>query len=83
MVDLAREQRLALLGFLALGDVHRDAADPHDLAADVVEARRRRARAPAHLAVGTPHAKLGLMRLAVLQQRLHSDLQTAPSPPAR
>ena len=32
VIDLARQQRLPLLGILALGDVHGHAADAHDLA---------------------------------------------------
>ena len=43
-----------------------------------VARRRRRALAPAHLAVRAPHAKLGLMRLAALQQALHADLKALP-----
>ena len=50
VIDLPRQQVLPLLGLLALGDIDGDAADADDAAA-LVGARRRRTRAPAHLAV--------------------------------
>src|SRR3954470_6710976 len=77
VIDLAREQRLALLGFLALGNVHRDAADAHDFPVAVLGCGRR-AGAPAHLAVGTPYAILSLVRYALLHQGLHAALQLLP-----
>ena len=50
VIDFARQQVLAFLGMLALGDVDGDAADAHDAAA-LVDGGRRRADAPADLAV--------------------------------
>ena len=56
VIDFPRQQVLALLGLLALGDVDGDAADADDAAA-LVGGRRRRADAPAHLAVGPDDAE--------------------------
>src|SRR5215472_15373440 len=77
MVDLAGEQDLAHLRFLALGDVGRDAAHPDDVAGRV-QGGRRRAEAPADLAVRPPYAELGLVRLALGAQLLHGLLQPRP-----
>src|ERR1051326_1376078 len=77
MVDLARQQRLALLGLLAVGDVHRHAADPHH-AAGRIEAWRRGAEAPAHLAVRTLDAEFILRGLPLLEQLFDGKLQAVP-----
>ncbi len=50
VVDLPRQQVLPLLGLFALGDIDGDAADADNTAA-LVGGCRRRARAPAHLAI--------------------------------
>src|SRR5579862_4588494 len=75
VVDLARKQNLTRLCFLAIGDVDRDAADPHHAAASI-DARRRRTGAPTQFAAWTSDAKLDLLRalahrnaLKVLAQR--------------
>ena len=61
VIDLPRQQVLPLLGLLALGDIDGDAADADDVAA-LVGARRRRAGAPAHLAVRPDDAEFRLVR---------------------
>ena len=60
VVDFPCEQILTLLGALALGDVNRYAADADDPAA-LVDGRRRRPDAPAHLAVRSNDSKFGLV----------------------
>src|SRR5437879_2889938 len=52
VVDLARQQRLALFSLLAVGDVDGHAADTHDVVSGV-DARHRRSDTPAQLAVRT------------------------------
>src|SRR6476646_3773971 len=77
MVDFAREQRLALLGDLAVGDVHRYAADPGDVPGSI-EARRRSADAPADFAVRALDAEFVLDGLVVREQELQRRLQPLP-----
>ena len=65
VIDLARQQRLALLGFLAVGDVDGHAADADDVVGRV-GARHRGSDAPARLPIGTTDAKLGLEARRIL-----------------
>ena len=67
VIDLAREQRLAFLGCLAIGDVDCDAANSHQRAGRIM--RRGRARqAPADIAIRPPYAIFHLQRRAGRQQ---------------
>ena len=77
VVDLARQQRLAFLGFLAVGDVDGHAADAHDVVGRV-DARDRGSDAPAQLAIRATDAKLGLERRGVARRRLDRVLQMLP-----
>ena len=73
VIDLARQQDLALVGLLAVGDVDGDAADAHHLAG-AVDARGRGADAPADFAIGAQHAKFGLLGAGALR---HAARQSA------
>ena len=77
MIDLTREQRLPLLGVLAIGDVHRHATNADDFSFAIAR-RRDRAGAPANGAVGTPHAKFRLVRLTCFHRRLKPPLKIVP-----
>src|ERR1700674_3274991 len=71
VIDFARQQFLAFFRLLAIGDVSDHSADPDDAAR--IDAGRRRADAPAQLAVRPTYAKLGLKGLGIrgdLQPRL-------------
>src|SRR5437879_2220735 len=59
MVDLARQQDLALFRPLAVGDVDADAVQTYRSAFEVTRYRRG-AETPAHLGRGTDDAELGL-----------------------
>src|SRR6202040_403629 len=79
VIDLARQQHLPLFGLLALGDVDGHAADPRHVAGRI-DTRRRRACAPAQLAIGATHAEFNLLGAfalghapADLPQRLPGD----------
>src|SRR6266567_671702 len=69
VIDLARQQRLALLRLLAVGDVDDDAAHAGDAAAGR-RAGSGGADAPAHFAVRALDAELGLEGLRILEQAL-------------
>src|SRR5579863_3340588 len=55
VIDFARQQDLALVGLLAVGDVDSDPGDTDHLAG-AIDARGRSADAPAYFAVRTQHA---------------------------
>ena len=77
MVDLARQQRLALFSLLAVGDVDGHAADAHDVVSGV-DARHRRSDTPAQLAVRPADAKFALKARRVGRRRLDRVLQMLP-----
>src|SRR6185312_2152430 len=68
---------LALLGFLALGDVDGDAADAHD-AALRVDAGSGAAGAPARLAVRPDDAEFGLLGARILRYAIDHLVQRFP-----
>ena len=77
MIDLARQQGLALLDLLAVGDVDGDAADAHDPAGGI-DAGGSRSDAPARLAIAAEHAKLGLLRARAFGQALDAPSKGSP-----
>src|SRR5262249_40758844 len=64
VIDFLGQQDLTFLGTFAFSDIGSDAAEP-DEASFLVEARYRRARAPANFTVRSPDAKLGLQGIVV------------------
>src|ERR1700691_3731291 len=60
VIDLAREQTWASLSFLAVGDIDRDATDPHHAACSI-DTCRSRTCAPTQFAGRTLDAKLDLL----------------------
>ncbi len=59
VIHLARQQSLAFLGVLAIGDVDGHSADAHDVIGGI-DARHGSSDAPAQLSVWTAYPKLGL-----------------------
>ena len=77
MVDLAGEQHLALLGFLAVGDVDGNAADAQHLAG-TVDSGGRRPYAPAYLPIGPQRAEFGLLRAGAFGHAVGELMQRQP-----
>src|SRR6202043_51784 len=77
VVDFARQQRLAFLRLLAVGDVDDDTAYPGN-APVRPGVGRGRADAPTHFAARTLDAELGLKRLRVPEQILPPADQRKP-----
>src|SRR5262245_54199276 len=77
VIDLARQQRLALFGFFALSDIDGHAADANDLVGRI-DARDGSADAPAQLPVRTADAKLALVCRLVRRPRFDCILQMLP-----
>src|SRR5262249_42520253 len=77
VVDLARQQHLALFRLLAVGDVDGHATDAYDVVGRV-DARHRRSDAPAQLAVRTADAKFALKARRAGRRRLDCILQVLP-----
>src|SRR4051794_130222 len=64
MIDLTRKQELTLLDLLAFGDVDSDTAHSYHAPA-CIDARRRRAKTPAHTSVRPEDPKFRLERLSI------------------
>src|SRR2546421_531825 len=77
VIDLPRQQRLAFFRFLALGDVHGDAADADHMVGGI-DACHGGADAPARLPAWAADPKLALQRRRVRRRRLDRILQVLP-----
>src|SRR5262249_11282788 len=66
MVNLPRQQHLALVGFFAIGNIDGDAVDTDDLA-DIIEACSGRSDAPTNFATPPHHAEFGLLGAGALR----------------
>ncbi len=77
VIDLLREQRLALFGLFALRNVHRHAAEARELARRI-ERRAALHETPAHAAVRPPDAKFDLVVGIVRRQGPDNGLHPLP-----
>src|SRR5215475_12711740 len=77
VIDFTGEQRLPVVGLLALGDIHRNTPDARYTAAGIPD-RNGAAEAPSRAAVGTANAELDLAGRAVLPSLFEQPVKHLP-----